>query len=135
MLHSFSFARRRTKRNGFSALLVPVIGTMIGFSVKTGPGGFKTFARAVQVGSVTQLLAPYLWFDHDLGEISVLGSRGGGNALFEQRTSLEDSITPKPDGSGGDSAALHRSTEGHRAFFSLAYFSSCSYSLTPSAHL
>lgn len=58
-----------------------------------------------------QLIASYLWYDPELGEIRVLGFRADGYTPFEQRPSLEKNIRAMHDVPGVYFAALGLSPE------------------------
>lgn len=86
--------------------MLPAIGNRFGFAVQTVRRALTVFSRADGVGSVSQLLVPYLWLDRELGKFKVLGPCADCYSPLEQCTSLQASILLMHDGAGLDSGAL-----------------------------
>lgn len=116
LLHSFFVLSRVIKSMAVRSHMLPATGNMIEFAVPMLAMAFTAFAIAAVVGLKAQLLDHYLWFDHDLREFKMLGSRADGYAPLQQCTSLEASIGPMHDGPGEESAALHLSPREDDAF-------------------
>lgn len=70
---------------------------------------------------MNHLMAPYVYFDHELEEVRVLGSCTYGYVELKQHTSLEASIRPRRDGPGADATALHRFQVEDRSFRFVTY--------------
>lgn len=66
--------------------------TGFGFAVQTGAKVFKALPRTLRKDAATQLMAFYFWFDNELGEFDIPGSRADVYDSLEQRNSLKVNI-------------------------------------------
>lgn len=92
-----------TNKNIVGSLLLCSCVTWLALRCRSWPGLPKS---AVEVGSMTLMIWPQLWFDQELRNFKVLGSCAEGYALLHQSTSLSARIGTRLDKSGVDSAAF-----------------------------
>lgn len=105
-LHYLAFVGHSIERMAGKARMLFSPAKLIDFEVQTVDGAFKAIAQVAEENSVLHLISLLLFFDHEMEDFEVLGSRADGCALPEQRTSLEVSIKPMPQGTGKDAAVL-----------------------------
>lgn len=85
---------RLIKLKAVSAHVPPSTVNMIGFLVQTAVKVITLFAKAGKVHSGCQLIAYYLWQDHEHHEVKLLRSGPDFSAPLEQHTYLKASIQP-----------------------------------------
>lgn len=115
------------------------IGNKIGFAVQMAARAFKAFERALEMRLGVQLMALYLWFEHELGASKVLGSQMAIrplNTVWSAHSHLYispswdvhwlwpylgASIRPIHDWLAVETGALHRSTTESDTFIVPGY--------------
>lgn len=89
MLHLFSVVNRLTEKKAVSAHMLSALDNMIYFAGQPAGRAFTALHKTAGLGSDAQLMAPYMWFDGELGEVEALGSERDGNESLQQRTALQ----------------------------------------------
>ena len=111
---------QRAKKVSCGGRVNYVTGNIIGFVVLKMTDAWNTIIIRLGHTSLSETLAPYLWFDQDVGQFRFL-ERTDGFSPSVQLTSFQNSAQPAPSGPLISQQASSRSSDMDSAYRFLAY--------------